>query len=383
MRILNVISSVNPQHGGPIEGIKQLARVLEAQGHVIEIASLDEPSAPFVPQCPVSVHALGPGKGVYGQAPRFIPWLKEHHGDYDVVLVRGLWQFCGYGTRKALQNTGIPYFVFTHGMLDPWFNKTYPFKHLKKIVYWLGAEYKVLRDAQGVCFTCDEERVLARQSFRPYKVNEVVVRYGTAGPDVRPDAQKEAFLGRFPELRDKRQVLFISRIHPKKGCDLLIEAFAQVAGRDPALQLVMAGPDQTGMQAELQELAQKLGVAERITWTGMLGGDEKWGAFRCAEIFVLPSHQENFGIVVAEALSCGVPVLISDKVNIWREIEADGAGFIAPDTAAGTRKSLEQWLDSPDSQKAEMRQKALACFARNFEIHEAAQSLINAIKKVR
>ena len=142
----------------------------------------------------------------------------------------------------------------------------------------------------------------------------------------------------------------------------------------------MAGPDQTDWQAKLQELAQKLGIAERITWTGMLSGDEKWGAFRAAEAFVLPSHQENFGIVVAEALSCNVPVLIADKVNIWREIEAAKAGFVAPDTLEGTQEMLGSWLETSTEQKATMRRNALSCFRENFEIHGAAHSLIAAIE---
>jgi glycosyltransferase involved in cell wall biosynthesis len=380
MRILNVISTVDPTHGGPIEGLKQLSRVLEANGHSVEIASLDDPQAPFVKECPVPVHALGPGKGVFGFTPHFVPWLRSHHSDYDVVLVRGVWQYGGLATRKALRKTGTPYFVFTHGMLDPWFKKTYPLKHLKKVVYWLFSEYKVLHDAKGVCFTCDEERVLARESFRPYKVKEIVVRYGTAGPDDRPAEQRAAFLKRFPQLSDKRVFLFISRIHAKKGCDLLIEAFAQIAAQDLNLHLVMAGPDQTGWQTELEELARKLGIAERITWTGMLAGDEKWGAFRCAEVFALPSHQENFGIVVAEALACSVPVLISDKVNIWREIDAGGAGYVAPDTLEGTTQLLEKWMEIPAVKREAMRRKALECFRRNFEIQGAAQSLIGAIE---
>jgi glycosyltransferase involved in cell wall biosynthesis len=137
----------------------------------------------------------------------------------------------------------------------------------------------------------------------------------------------------------------MSRIHQKKGVDLLIDAFSKVAQRDPKLHLVIAGPDHHGLQADLERLSFKCGIGERITWTGMVTGDVKWGAYRAAEVFVLPSHSENFGIVVAEALACGLPVLISDKVNIWREIEADGAGLVAEDTLIGTVSLLETWLD--------------------------------------
>jgi glycosyltransferase involved in cell wall biosynthesis len=141
----------------------------------------------------------------------------------------------------------------------------------------------------------------------------------------------------------------------------------------------MAGPDQTGWQGKLSSLAEELKVADRITWAGMIRGDEKWGAFRASEIFVLPSHSENFGFVVAEALACGVPALISDKVNIWREIERDGAGLVSPDDLPGTVNLLLRWSQMPEAEKNAMRQRARECFLNRFEIRKAASALINAI----
>jgi glycosyltransferase involved in cell wall biosynthesis len=172
-------------------------------------------------------------------------------------------------------------------------------------------------------------------------------------------------------LRDKRLLLFLSRLHPKKGCDNLIAAFAEVARRDPELRLVMAGPDQVGWQRDLVARARELGVGERIAWTGMLTGDAKWGAYRAAEAFVLPSHQENFGIVVAEALACGVPVLISDKVNIWREIAAAQAGLVRDDTTAGTTALLRAWIDTDCATRGRMRLNASRCFRQHFDLHTA------------
>src|SRR6185437_1538003 len=110
----------------------------------------------------------------------------------------------------------------------------------------------------------------------------------------------------------------LGRIHPKKGTDILIASFAASLAKNPDWQLVIVGPDQIGWQKELQALAESLGVSNRITWTGALAGSLKWGAFSASELFVIPSHQENFGIVVAEAMSCNLPVVMSNKVNIWR-----------------------------------------------------------------
>jgi glycosyltransferase involved in cell wall biosynthesis len=176
-------------------------------------------------------------------------------------------------------------------------------------------------------------------------------------------------------LRGKRLAFFIGRIHPKKGCDLLIEGFAKVLGQDPDWHLVIAGPDQVGLRESLNYRAAELGMASKITWTGMLGGTMKWGALRSAEIFVLPSHQENFGIAVAESLAAGTPTLISNKVNIWREIEADGAGIVAEDTLEGTRQLFQSYVELPEEKRLAMRTAALECFAQRFEIKKAAGTL--------
>ncbi len=381
MKILHVISSADRQGGGPIEGIIQLNRALDGLGHHTEIVTTDEQSAPWIDGFPVHMYALGEARMGYRYSPRLVPWLIQNAPNYDCLIVNGLWQYHGFAARQAALQIGKPYFVYTHGMLDPWFKRAFPLKHLKKSLYWPWGEYRVLRDATAVCFTCEEEKMLARQSFAQYKANEAVVSYGTSAPMGNPDAEREAFLSRWPHLRGRRLLLFLSRIHVKKGCDLLLKAFANVAAMDPALHLVMAGPDQTGWQAALQQQAQALGIADRVTWTGMLAGDLKWGAFHAAEAFVLPSHQENFGIAVAEALACGLPVLISNKVNIWREIEADCAGLVAPDTADGTTHLLRTWLALPEAEQQAMRRQAQATFLRRFEITNAALSLLHVLSQ--
>ncbi len=380
MKILRVIASTNPKGGGPIEGIRQLQEPLVRMGHLVDIVCCDALDAPWLNQLgAINIYACGPGRSGYGYAPLLLPWLKANVSNYDVVIVHGIWQYHSFAAWRALAGGKTPYFVFTHGMLDPWFKRTYPLKHLKKWLYWPWAEYRVLRDAQSVIFTCEEERILARESFWLYRCQETVTSYGTATP---PESSAELagnFLDEYPELRGKRLFLFLSRIHEKKGCDLLIDAFSQVASSDQSLHLVIAGPDQTGWRAKLQAQALALGIADRITWPGMLEGDMKWGAYHSAEVFCLPSHQENFGIVVAEALGCGKPVLISNKVNIWREIETDGAGFVNEDTVEGTVAGLRQWLATTNEQKIDMTLSAKACFEARYKIDKVAENLIRII----
>jgi glycosyltransferase involved in cell wall biosynthesis len=378
MRILHTVRSVNPEGGGVIETVKQFSRVLEQQGHDVTIASLDGPDDAWVKNCPHRVEALGPSRSNYGRSPHFVPWLRKNAAVFDAVIVNGLWQYSSFGVWKALRGSGRRYFVFPHGMLDPWFKRTYPLKHAKKWLYWPWAEYRVLRDAEAVLFTCEQERRLARESFWLYRAHERVVPLGIARPSGDALAQRELFLTEFPQCRGKRIVLFLGRIHEKKGCDLLIRGFAAVAAQCPELQLVMAGPEQQN-STQWRQLADKLGLPDRIVWTGMLTGDLKWGALRSAEVFALPSHQENFGIAVVEALACAVPVLISREVNIWREIVESGAGVSEPDTVEGTTQLLRSWLAKSPSEREHMRAMAQRCFADRFEINRATALLLSVL----
>lgn len=378
MKILQSIRSVNPQGGGVIEVVKQFSRVLEERGHDVTVVSLDSPDDPWVREFPHHVEALGPAKANYGASAKFVPWLRERAKHFDAVIVNGIWQFNSFGVWKALRGTGKDYFVFPHGMLDPWFKRTYPLKHAKKWLYWPWAEYRVLRDARGVLFTCEQEKELARESFWLYRAKEHVVPLGIRRPEGNAAAQRELFLQRFPELRGKRLVLFLGRIHEKKGCDILLKAFANAAADDPLLTLVLAGPEQQDA-SPMRELAKQLGIADRIVWTGMLSGDMKWGALRNADVFALPSHQENFGIAVVEALACGVPVLISREVNIWREIVEARAGFAESDDVEGTTRMLKQWLALSPDERCTMRSRAEKIFAESFEIGRATDNLLAVV----
>ncbi|MBU2287490.1 MAG: glycosyltransferase, partial [Gammaproteobacteria bacterium] len=279
MRLLHLIPSVDPRGGGPIEGVLRIHEALARMGHEGVLVSLDAPDAPFVRDCPATVAALGPAVAGYGYTPRLVPWLKEHASTFDAVIVNGLWQYVGFAAWRVLHDSDTPYFVYSHGMLDPWFKHRYPLKHLKKWLYWPWGEYRVLRDARAVLFTCEEERLLARQSFWLYRCREVVGSYGTTVPVQDAQALSAAFHAAFPGLEEKRLLLFLGRVHEKKGCDLLIEAFARVAGQQPDLQLVIAGPGEEQLVSELKRRAEALGIAARISWTGMLTGDLKWGAF--------------------------------------------------------------------------------------------------------
>ena len=380
MKLLHVIATTNPESGGPIEALLRISEVLIRDGHEIEVASLEMEQEAAKRKFPFPVIGLGSGVGRYRYNPRLTSWLNRHSGRFDAVILHGLWNYSSVGSWRALRHKNTPYYIFAHGMMDPWFREKYPLKHFLKQVFWWTAEGRVLRDAVGVLFTCEEERVRASHVFRGHPYKEQVVLFGTSDPQGDPNKEKGAFVSAFPALRDKRYLLYLSRIHPKKGCDLLIRAFAECSAQLPInLDLVVAGPDQVGWIPELQALARKLEIADRIHWPGMLTGELKWGAFRLAEALILPSHQENFGFVVAEAMACSTPVLISDKVNIWREIVESRAGLVEPDTFEGTRNLIRRFCALSFEQRTAMKRAARQGFLRHFVIEEATRGFERAI----
>lgn len=385
-RILRIIASSNPRAGGPIEGTRRFAEVWAHDGHRQDLLTLDAPGESFLTDYPGEISRVGPPRSrnplsKYRFAPDLVRWLRVNARNYDAILVSGLWQYQTLGARQALAKGPTPYFVFPHGMLDPWFRTTYPAKHLVKQALWWVAEGPLLAHARAVLFTSEEERLRAQGVFRPYKMNGVVVNYGTLPAVGDPQKQGAAFRATVPELGNRPYLLFLSRIHPKKGCDLLVEAFAGVAGAPPELNLVIAGPDQAGLVNTLRGQAERLGIGGKVHFPGMLTGDAKAGALRDAEAFVLPSHQENFGIVVAEALAAGTPVLISDQVYIWREIVADGAGLVEPDSIEGTRALLERFLALAPTERTILRERAKVSFERRFNVEHAARSLMTLIQE--
>ncbi len=288
-------------------------------------------------------------------------------------------------------------------MLDPWFQKA-PGRRLKAVrnwLYWKLIEHKVVRECAGLLFTCEQELRLARTTFRPYQPqSENNVGFGIASPPGLQPGMQRAFVARCPGLGGRPFLLFLSRIDVKKGVDLLIHAYAKWA-RDTAFMdkrlpaLVIAGPGlETAHGKKMQELAASRcppaheGDGRKnlhedppaIFFPGMLAGDAKWGAFHGCEAFALPSHQENFGIAVVEALACGKPVLISDQVNIWREIDAAGAGLVETDTEEGVLNLLSRWGSASNVQNEQRSRNARAVFELRFTAGQAAQNLLTVLE---
>lgn len=403
IKILHVIASLNPEHGGPMQGLRNYLPEIYSMGYRNEVLSLDDPNEPFIGTDSFITHALGPSRRPWAYTSKLLPWLKQELPRFQAVIIHGLWLYHGYAVLKAIKwlekNKGenVPrLFVMPHGMLDPYFQKASErkWKAIRNNIYWKLIEKKVIDNATAMLFTCQEELCLARQTFGTYQPQkEINIGYGIAQPPVFVSNMSLAFQQHCPEkVKQKPFFLFLSRLHQKKGIDILIKAYAKVLKEVGDISnsekkislplLLIAGPGiETTYGQSLQKLIKDNELGDYVFFPGMLKGDAKWGAFYACEAFVLPSHQENFGIAVAEALACKKPVLISNQVNIWREIENAGAGFVAEDTLTGTISLLRNWTGITEETKQKMSGAARTCYEKNFEVETAAKRMIQQVLK--
>ena len=379
LRVLHIIDSVNPAQGGPVQALLQTLDNLGNLQH-IETICLDAPDSTWLKDFPGIVHPMGRVFKKYGYTPRLIPWIKENAKRFDVAVIHGLWNHASVGGGFACHKAKLPYVVFAHGMMGPWFKKTQPLKHFLKQLFWLF-QGRVLHNAQEVLFTCEEEKRLAVDSFWGYTYNPKVVAFGAVdGNQLILNGNYNQIYDLLPELNNKPYLLYLSRIHEIKGCDLLLEAFAKSVKRSE-LHLIIAGPGDVILLDKLKHMSEKLGIADKVHWPGMLKNELKLSAFIQAEAFILFSHHENFGIAVAEALSFGKPVLISNQVNIWREITNGKAGIAGNDTVDGAADVIAKWESFNTNDKKQMCLNARNVYEVNFRAEIAAQHLTDALNR--
>lgn len=369
MRIMHLIPSLARKHGGPTKACLEMSHAIAERGHDVVIHTTDaglddgerttllEDHGGRVYVHPCQIRVAGHYSWPLARA------IEAEMATTDVVHMHSLYMFHNLVGWRACRRHNVPYLLRPHGSLDP-----YLWRHhrLRKMVAETAFMNRVLEDAAAIHYTSEEEKLLAA----PYARNPraVIIANGIWPTDYEDLPDRHWIESLFEDEggeTDLRIVLFFGRLHFKKGLDLLASGFAEAAARDPKLRLVVAGPD-GGMEARLRSWLDEYGVADRTRFTGFLDGRDKLAALTGADLFVLPSYSENFGISVIEAMVCGTPVVVSDKVNIWREIEADGAGKVIPCDKSALAEAISSMLADPNALAAagsRARQSAQARYA--------------------
>jgi glycosyltransferase involved in cell wall biosynthesis len=267
-------------------------------------------------------------------------WLDSHVADYDVVHIHAVFSHACLAAAKACRKSGVPYVVRPLGTLDPWSLRQ---KSLKKKLFWHLSVRRMLNGAAAIHYTARPEQKIAEESLG--LARGVVVPLGVGVEEFAESPQVlDSPFGRFP------YVLVLSRLHHKKGLDLLLPAFLSLAKQREFSEwrLVLAGEGDADYVGSLRSLAEKEGPEGRVVFAGWLEGARKMAALRQASVLALTSYQENFGLCVVEALACGVPVIVSPHVNLAPEIEAAGAGWVAPMERGALEHALAETLRDAD-----------------------------------
>ena len=348
MKILHVIANLAPRYGGPSKACREMSAAVSWRGHAVSIYTTNQ-DGPHLLDVPTDKPVEVDGVTIRYfpvQIPRFwgTSWplaeaFKRAIPEHDVVHIHSLYMFHDWVAGRYCHAAGVPYIIRPHGTLDPYLHRRHRWR---KMIMETMFQNRILRRAAALHYTSEEEMRLAE----PYACGApgVVVPLGLDLEDYDNPPIPGAFRARHPEIGDKTIVLFFGRLNFKKGLDVLAKAFGGLARMRDDIHLVIAGPDD-GMKDKTERWLADEGVADRATFTGMVHGAEKRALLGDADIFVLPSYSENFGIAVVEAMACGIPVVISDRVNIWREVEAAGAGRVTPPEAEACAAAITALLD--------------------------------------
>jgi len=370
VHVLHVTSSLDPRAGGTTAALVALAHAQKDAGLSVTIAStfaadFRTDAVDRLRSRGINVSLVGPNRKLLAYHPGINATLAPLVQSADIVHIHALWEEIQHCAAKLSRRFKKPYLFTPHGMLDPW---SLSQSRLKKRLYLALRLRNDLAGASALHFADELERDLAAGLNLPTPA--LVQRHVVDLSEFQTLPPRNHFRQRHPELGDRPIVLFLSRLHAKKGLDLLIPAFAELKSRDAAL--VLAGPAEKQYQSHLTQLAREHGVLDRTLFTGMLYGPDRVAAMVDAAVFVLPSHQENFGIVVIEALAAGTPVVISDQVNIHRQIADAQVGQVVPVEVDAMAEAIDRYL-TDNALRAQTAERARPFVWKTYDRQEIAQ----------
>ena len=337
MKILHVIRDLAIATGGPVAALSGLVEAQAKLGHDVTIIATTAGEAKAEPKG-AHIHVVPAWPGSWAWSPTLRGQLERLVPAADIVHLHMVWDYPVWAAARAAVRHGKPFILRPCGQLDRW---SLSQKELKKRVY-LQLCGTQLHKAAAIHFTTKGERDSAIGVIG--STPSFVIPIGMHENAYRDLPPRTAFAERFPQLAGRRIVLYLGRLHPKKQPDLLIDAFARIATDFDGLHLLLAGPGDEHYLAHLRARAKALGVAVHTTFIGPLIGAAVTEAYRAADVFVLPSLQENFGIAIVEAMSAGCPVLVSDRLDLAAQIEGAEAGFARAASAENFAAALRELL---------------------------------------
>ena len=364
LNILHITPSMSPRWGGPVAVVSQLIPALSAEGIHCEIATAtghrvgDDPTAPqgvpthiFQADLPARIWTA------YSKA--LTRFLDDNITRFDLIHIHEIWHHPAYAAFRAARKNGVPYVLTPHGELG---ERHLRHKAWKKRIYMTAALDRILRNANALhAITPAERDRIARLGYQ----TPVTVAPNGIDPtqfDNLPNPSK--FEDRFPALKDKRVILFLGRLNPTKGLDILARAFTAIARRFPDAALLVAGPDEEGGQRIMESILRSEGILDKTVFTGMLTGDDKLAALSRADLFILPSYSEGFSVAILEAMAARLPVVITKACN-FPEVAEHGAGLVVEASDRPVADATATLLSDPDL-RARMGERARKLVSKRY-----------------
>jgi Glycosyltransferase len=382
LKVLHVIPAVAPRYGGPSQVIFEMCRALRQQGADVLIATTDADGSghlavqygqPIAFQDMPTIFFKRQWSERFGYSRPLARWLDRQVASFDVVHIHAVFSHPCIAAARACRRHRVPYIVRPLGSLDPWSMRQ---KAWRKRLMWRIAAESMLRGAAAIHYTTRDEQQLAESSLSLQ--GGVVIPLGIDLRSLQAATAAASFLERHAALDSYPYVLALSRIHPKKNIELLLDVFLSLA-EQPNLshwRLVIAGDGEADYVASLQTLVRQRPNGDKVIFTGWLDGIEKRAALQSASLFALPSRQENFGIAVVESLACGVPAIVSEHVNLAPEIASHNAGWVTALDADEFSRTLAEALG--DEVERQRRGRAAHEFAaQRFSWEVLATQLIS------
>jgi len=385
LKILHVIPPYEPAwaFGGPVVSTSSLCRELAKTGSDISVFTTDvDGNGGFldVPlNTPVDLggvttwyfHCNFGKKGFLSLD--LARKLSATINEYDLVHVSATWQWIQINVYETCSKHGIPYIVSPRGSYSPW---SWSQKSIKKNLFWHLFSKKTIEQATALHFTAEGEREKALPQIKlPHAVSSFVVPNGFAIDKIR---YEDGLREKLNIPHDRILLLSIGRIHRKKGIHFIIEAMKRL--KDQRVILLILGNKEDSLYVDSLE-SQSRTMENQVIWHEQVGSDEVWDYYHAADVFVLPSYDENFGMAVAESMACGTPVLISRNVDIWQDIEADNAGFIVNQDPEEIAPLLKKIADNPGLLK-EMGRNAKKAAEKRYNISNVATLMLKAYEDI-
>lgn len=376
IKILSIIDSLELEKGGPSHSLIDIAIANQKNGIQHDILFLGKRIKNKLKD-KIKIISLDNSILKYGFSLKLIFWLLKNRKNYDLFIVHGLWQFITLASRFLLKGK---YLVFTHGMLDPYFG-TEKFKTLKKKIYWFLFEKKNLLKAKFVLSNSKKEFHQFKNTFvNTNGIKFKIVNYGLFPKSLDFKINKEKFLKKFPFVKNKETILYMNRIDPKKGCDLLIKSFAKIKNKRNYL-LLIAGDTNSNYGKEMIKLKNELKQENHIYFLNFLKDQIKWGAYEYSNFSILPSHGENFGVSIIESLYAKTPVICSNKVGISNYIKKYKAGMVIKNNEQSIISTLEKSFHLNEEKNKKLKENSFKCFNDNFN-YSNNHKFSNWIKKI-